>query len=153
MRLVKVKQFQITTGPSTPGQIARLAWFLTFFLSPMAGPTYVSLHDLSHGGREALIHIALLFFVSLAISSLSAATAPFQHVDEHAFTKVARANLFFALVGTVSFAILANDPSSTSPTCQIGTLCRTYPVGWLSLAGMHYCYSIVAYIIAHRSPK
>ena len=87
-----------------------------------------------------------------AISSLSAATAPLQYADADAFTKLGRANLFFALVGTVSFALLTNDPFSMSPACQIAALCRTYPVGWLSLAGMHYCYSIVAYIIARRSP-
>ena len=147
-----MKQFQTTTGPSTPGQAARLAWFLTFFLSPMAGPAYVSLRDLSDGGRDALIHAAFIFFGSLAISSLSAATAPLQYADADAFTKLGRANLFFALVGTVSFALLTNDPFSMSPACQIAALCRTYPVGWLSLAGMHYCYSIVAYIIARRSP-
>lgn len=134
-----------SVGPSNPSQAARLLWFLAFFLSPMAGVAYVSTYEHWRGGKEALIHLALILVVSLIVSVVSIATAPLQPIDEDRIKKIARANLFFAIVDTIIFAVLVHDPSSAAQ--------GTYPVGWLALAGMHYGYAVDAYIMRLRSAQ
>jgi len=140
-----------SVGQSNPGQVARLLWFLAFFLSPMAGVAYVSTFEHGSGGREALIHLALILVVSLIVSVVSIVTAPLQPIDGDGIRKIARANLFFAIVDTIFFAVLLHDPSSAPPACHLDPACRIYPLAWLALAGMHYGYAIDAYIIKLRS--
>lgn len=140
-----------SVGQSNPSQAARLLWFLAFFLSPMAGVAYVSTYEHGSGGKEALIHLALILVVSLIVSVVSIVTAPLQPIDEDGIKKIARGNLFFAIVDTIIFAVLLHDPSSATLGCHFDPACRAYPLGWLALAGMHYGYAIDAYIIKLRS--
>ncbi|WOH63421.1 hypothetical protein [Bradyrhizobium sp. BWA-3-5] len=146
MWLSKAARFNSEGGGSNPSQAVRLLWFLLFFLSPMASVAYVSQFELRHAGADALIHILWISAASLAVTLFCAVAQPIQIIDEATMTKLARANLCFALIDTLFFVILVRDFSAIDQACQPGAACRTYPVGWLALAGMHYCYAAWAYV-------
>ena len=134
-------------GGSNPSQAVRLLWFFLFFLSPMAALAYVSQFELWHGSADALIRVLWILAASLAATLFCAMAQPIGIIDEETMTKLARANLCFALIDTLFFVILIRNPSAVDQACQLGAACRTFPVGWLALAGMHYCYAVWAYVI------
>ena len=133
-------------GGSNPSQAVRLLWFFLFFLSPMAAVVYVFEFEQGHAGADVLIRVLWLSAASLAVTVFCAMAQPIGIIDEEIMTKVARANLCFALIDTFFFVLLIRNPSVVDPACQLGAACRTYPVGWLALAGMHYCYAVWAYV-------
>jgi hypothetical protein len=132
-------------GGSNPNQAVRLLWWFLLFLPPMGAVTYVSMYGLQHGGEEALIRVLLTLAASLAVTLFCAIAQPIQIIDETVMTNAGRANLCLAVIDTIIVVILICDPSSVDHACQLGSNCRTYPVGWLALAGMHYCYAVWAY--------
>lgn len=145
MKPIETTRFGAKGGGSSPSQAVRLLWFVLFFLSPMGAVTYVSMYGLEHGGEEALIRVSLILAASLTVSFFCAIAQPIQIIDETVMTNAGRANLCLAVVDTIIVVILIYDPSSVDHACQLGSNCRTYPVGWLALAGMHYCYAVWAY--------
>ena len=146
MWLSKAARFNSEGGGSNPSQAVRLLWFLLFFLPPMAAVAYVSEFELRHAGTDALIHVLWILAASLAVTLFCAVAQPIQIIDQEWMMKAARANLCLALIDTMFFVILIRDPSAVDQACQHGATCRTYPVGWLALAGMHYCCAIWAYV-------
>jgi hypothetical protein len=79
------------------------------------------------------------------VSIFCAIAQPIHIIDESITTIAGRANLRLAVVDTIIVVILIRNPSSAELVCQLGSTCRTYPVGWVALAGMHYCSAIWAY--------
>ena len=138
-------RFNPKLGGSNPSQAVRLIWFHLFFLSPMAAIAYVSVYELKDAGEDALIRVLLILAVSLTVSIFCAIAQPIHIIDESIMTIAGRANLCLAVVDTIIVVILIRNPSSAELACQLGSTCRTYPVGWVALAGMHYCYAIWAY--------
>lgn len=111
----------------------------------MAAVAYVAGFELRNAGEEALLRVLLILVASLAVSVFCAIAQPIRIIDESTMTIAARANLCLAIVDTVIVVILIRNPSSAELVCQLGEACRTYPVGWVALAGMHYSYAIWAY--------
>ena len=126
-------------GSSGPSQPVRLLWFLFIFVPPWAAVGYVQMYAISHGSGEAMVHVLSILALSMAVSLICAIAQPIQVFNEASITNAARFNLCIAIIDTIILVILINDPSSAG---QAG---RMYPVGWLSLAGMHYCYAVWAY--------
>jgi hypothetical protein len=100
---------------------------------------------LEHGNEEALIRVLAILAVSLTMSLLCAIVQPIQIFDEIGMTRAGRANLCLAIFDTIIFVLLMHDPSPVGQACQLESNCRTYPVLWLALAGMHYCYAVWTY--------
>ena len=111
----------------------------------MAAIGYVSSYGLKDGGEDALIRVLLILAVSLVVSLGCGTAQPIQSFDETLLTNAGRANLCLAVIDTTIVVILLYGPSSAGHMCQLGSNCRTYPGGWLALAGMHYCYAVWAY--------
>lgn len=124
-----------------PSQLVRLLWVFLVLFAPAGAVAYVQVFDVAHGHRDALIHVLAILAVSLLISFVSPFLMPIQIFDEASLARGARGNLCFALFDTLPFVILMLGPS------EIGQAARTYPVGWLALAGLHYCYAISAYTL------
>lgn len=120
------------SGGSNPSQAVRLLWFFLF--------------QQGHSGVDVLIQVLWISAASLAVTLFCAMAQPTGIIDEVTMTRVARANRCFALIDTLFFVLLIRNPSVVDPACQLGAACRTYPVGWLALAGMHYCYAVWAYV-------
>lgn len=139
--------------PPYPGEATRLTWLFVLLFGPASGIAYVMMYGLDHGGRGALVHLSLILVVSLFTSILAAITFPLPgmaSLDRDTFTRPARSNLCLAIFLTISFVLLLHDPSSQS--CQQEVPCRSYPLAWLALAGLHYCLSISSYILWLRVP-
>lgn len=135
----------MTRGDSNPSQLVRFIWFVLIFFSPMSALAYVSTSGLKDGNRAALIHVLLILSVSLIVSLVCAVAQPVQVGSDAVLTTAARANLALAVFDTIVIALLAISPSQFEQACQLEVQCRTYPVGWLAFAGMHYCYAVWAY--------
>ena len=132
-------------GGSNPSQAVRLLWFFLIFLSPAGAVAYVTTYGLEHGNEEALIRVLAILAISLIVSILCAIAAPIQCYDEIGMTRAGRANLCLAILDTIIFVLLMHGPSSVGQACELESNCRTYPVIWLALAGMHYCYAVWTY--------
>jgi hypothetical protein len=143
--------YKTASPPTCPGEAIRLIWVLVLILLPGSGIAYLEMYDLDQGGRQALVHLSLMLVVSLAISIIAAIKAPLRglYFDRDTFTRPARLNLSLAIFWTICFALLLHAPSSQD--CHFGVTCRTYPLLELALAGMHYGYSMTAYILRLRA--
>jgi hypothetical protein len=133
---------------SNPSQPVRLLWFFLIFLLPAAPIFYVSENGLSHGDRGTFVQVLWMLAVGLIVSLFCGIAQPIQVFDEDRIIKLARLNLCLAIVDTVLLAILIHDPSSVDQFCQLASDCHTYPVGWLALTGMFYCYAAWCYTTA-----
>ena len=111
----------------------------------MAAVAYVAGFELRNADGQALVRVLLILTASLAVSVFCAIAQPIHIIDESVMTMAGRANLCLAIVDTVIVVILVRNPSSAELVCQLGGACRAYPVGWVALAGMHYCYATWAY--------
>lgn len=136
----------MTRGDYNPGQLVRFIWFVLIFFTPMSALAYVLTFGLKDGGRDALIHVLLILAVSMVVSVVCAIAQPVQVVDEAFLTTAARANSALALADTIIVVLLFYAPAQIQQACQLEAQCRTYPVGWLAFAGMHYCFAVWAYI-------
>jgi hypothetical protein len=133
-------------GASSPSQTVRLLWFLSFFFAPMGAIAYVSTYGVKDGNEAALIHVLLILAASLTVSVVCAIAQPIQILDDALTKNAGRANLALAIFDTVLVVLLISDPFAAGHACEFASSCRTYPVGWVALAGMHYCYVAWAYI-------
>jgi hypothetical protein len=132
-------------GGSNPSQAVRLLWFFLIFLSPAGAVAYVTTYKLEHGNEEALIRVLAILAVSLMVSLFCAIAQPIQCYDEIGMTRAGRASLCLAIFDTIIFVLLMHGPSSVAQACELASNCRTYPVIWLALAGMHYCHAVWTY--------
>ena len=135
----------IKDGRSNPSQAVRLLWFFLIFLSPAGAVVYVSTHGLEYGNEAALIRALAILAISLMVSLFCAIAQPIQCYDEIGMTRAGRASLCLAIFDTIIFALLMHGPSSVGQACELESDCRTYPVIWLALAGMHYCHAVWTY--------
>jgi hypothetical protein len=130
---------------SSPGEITRLLWVWLTILSPTGAVAYVWMYELKDGNQEALVHVLSILAVSMVIILISVVAFPLLVFNGTSIKRGGQFNLFMALVDTIIIVILLQDQSSAAHACELGATCRTYPVRWFALAGMHYCYAIWAY--------
>ena len=138
-------RFRLRDGSYSPGEAVRLLWGWLTILSPLGALAYVRMFELGNGNEESLIRVLLILAVSMVITLISVVAFPMVLFDEIALKRVGRFSLCLALVHTIIVALLLLSHFSAQQACQLGATCRTYPVGWIALAGMHYCYAVWAY--------
>jgi hypothetical protein len=130
----------------------RLFLFFVMFLGPMVPTFYVVGFDVKNANLAELAELAEL--VAVAATSLAAAiwaALQFKKFIEPSVTaRVSRAglaNLIFVVVDVTAFALLVYGRRFAAAPCDLGALCSLYPVTWLTLAGMHFCYAVVGVVV------
>jgi len=130
-------------------QATRLLLFFVIFLTPLSGLAYVSSHGLQKGNEESLFRVLLILSFSLAVTLICAIAQPIKLPIIVNLTRAGLANLGFAVIDVLIFALLLYF--SSEDACQLANSCAKYPVVWLALAGMHLCYAAWAYVTKLRS--
>jgi len=85
----------------------------------MAAVVYVFEFEQGHAGADVLILLLWILAASLAVTLFCAMAQPVGIIDEATMTKVARANLCFALIDTLFFVLLVRNPSTVDQACQL----------------------------------
>jgi uncharacterized membrane protein (UPF0136 family) len=134
-----------TTEAGNPNQAVRLGWFLLSFTSPMTAVGYVSYYGLKDGNETALIHVLAMLAISMVASVFCGIAQPVVAFDEARMSRATRWNLSFAIVDTLIVAILSHVAVSEQRA--------TFPVGWLALAGMHYCWAVYLYTTEWKNTR
>lgn len=130
-------------------QATRLLLSFVVFFTPLSGLAYVASHGFQRSNEEVLFRVALIFSCSLAVILICAINQPMKIPAIVNLTRVGLANLGFAVIDVLIFALLVLI--APEDACRLATSCTKYPVIWLALAGMHLCYAAWAYVTKLRS--
>jgi hypothetical protein len=133
------------SDPYNPSQAVRLVWFLLSFVTPFSALAYVSIDGFNNGSEETLIRVLAILTVSMVVSIACGIVQPVTIFDDARATRAGRLNLCLAIIDTIIVILLFRASSSVAQGCLPESACRTYPVGWLALAGLHYCYAVWLY--------
>jgi hypothetical protein len=129
----------------------RLVLFLLVFLSPTATLVYVSAFEIREAPSDHFPIIASIALISLLVSVL--ATLSFLRIFDAGakvrFVRIGWSNCALCIFDLCIFALLIYG-RRLSPGICIGSKCSLYPVIWLALAWMHFCYSITCLLITLR---
>lgn len=126
-------------------QTVQLFWFSLIFFVPMWAVVYVGFYDLRNGDVEAFHHVCLMLSLSLFVALVCAVAQPIRDIDAVSLARLGMANLFFAVFDTGAFALLVYYQSAPENSCRLTADCDKYPLIWLALGGMHFCYAVWAY--------
>jgi hypothetical protein len=133
----------------------RLLVALITILSPLAAPVYLSGHSLSHAPLSTLPLVGAIILGSLALALAAALVGePFPNPGAlPRLKKAAFGNVAFIFFDLAVFALLVYGQHFSAHKCETGPACELYPVMWLALAGMHFCYAAVGGFIKLRSER
>jgi hypothetical protein len=129
----------------------RLLQFILMFVGPWAATYYVIHFDVKNAGSDQLPVIGAILLASFVVTVVTALRLK-RIATSAASTRIARAglaNLVFVILDIAIFALLVYGRSR--PACDLGPDCATFPVVWLTLAGMHFCYATVGYLVKAKS--
>lgn len=120
---------------------------LIILLIPLAAPFYVAWHGLWEAGFETLPTIGGLFLISLLLTGAAGLIAGRRAnlPETSRLIQLAWGNLGFAVLDGAIFAVevwqRVQSCNGSRATCDL------YPVIWLALAGMHFCYATGCFLI------
>jgi hypothetical protein len=120
----------------------------------MAATFYVVGFGLKNVSSTQIFPIAAIFIASLTASIGGALI--FRKVADPGvrprMSKIGSANLVFVVADLAVFALLVYGRRHSGAPCDPGELCSLYPVTWLTLAGMHFCYAITGFLAIMGAP-
>jgi hypothetical protein len=133
----------------------RLFLFFVMFLGPMVPTFYVVGFDVKNANLAQLAAVAAVAALSL-IAAVCAALQFKKFIEPSVAARVSRAglaNLIFVVLDVTAFALLVYGRRFAAAPCDLGALCSLYPVTWLTLAGMHFCYAVVGVVVRPKEKR
>jgi hypothetical protein len=133
----------------SPGRRFFLALVMIF--SPMAAPVFANSYGLFNAKFSDLPLIGTIVFGSLVLALTAAFVVEPNGPSAAAnhLTKILFANVIFIFFDVAIFAVLVYGRHYSGHEC-FASSCETYPMGWLAVAGMHFCYVALGCFIKIR---
>lgn len=130
-------------------QAGRLILAVIMTFAPLLAPLVVRSYGLSNADLSALPFVGGLVLLSLVVVLAALLVSPpptnatvFTTLER--FGKVAYGNAAFVVLDLGIFALLVYGRHYAPHGCTSGPNCDLYPMGWLALAGSHFCWLVMA---------